>query len=146
MSNEPPDSVTKASIWYYAVAALVFLAGLGWFVVSLGSLDDALTQVIIPGQSELTLTDPGEYAIYHEYRSVVAGKIYSTVQEDISGLRYSLTSKATGEEIRLSRPSTRSTYSLSGPAGVREGVSMLQLLSSQLSQGFPTSCLVSILP
>lgn len=109
------------SRWYYGLAALVFVCGWVFFGLflfkNLSGLSDKLQQVVVPGKAELTLRNPGEYTIYHEYRSVVGSKIYST-EESLSGLECALASKTTGQTVRLSRSSVSSSYSVGGRSGV----------------------------
>jgi hypothetical protein len=109
------------SRWYYGLAGLVFVAGWVCFALflfkNLSGLSDKLQQVVVPGKAELTLSSPGEYTIYYEYRSVVGTKIYST-GENLSGLECRLVSKATGSEVALSRVATSSSYTLEGRTGV----------------------------
>lgn len=38
-------------------------------------------QVVVPGSSNITLSQPGKYTIFYEYRSVVGNRIYSTGEE-----------------------------------------------------------------
>jgi len=76
-----------------------------------------MTQIVVPGQRELHLSETGQYTVFHEYKSVVGDKVYSG---SLSGLQCSLTSKATGEQIPLSPSSANSTYSM----GPRSGVSV----------------------
>jgi hypothetical protein len=35
-------------------------------------------QVVVPDSSNITLSQPGKYTIFYEYRSVVGNRIYST--------------------------------------------------------------------
>lgn len=46
---------------------------------------DSLTRIVVPGEAELDLTEPGSYTIYHEHRSVVDGQVFSSTA-DISSL------------------------------------------------------------
>lgn len=74
-------------------------------------------QVVVPGSSDITLPQPGEYTIFYEYRSMVDNRIYSTDQE-IPGIIVNIVSKDTGDEIPLSSPSTSSTYTIGGHSGI----------------------------
>ena len=38
-------------------------------------------QIVVPGSSDITLPQPGEYTIFYEYRSMVDNRIYSTDQD-----------------------------------------------------------------
>lgn len=74
-------------------------------------------QIVVPGSSDITLPQPGEYTIFYEYRSMVDNRIYSTDQ-DIPGIIVNIVSKDTGDEIPLSTPSTSSTYTIGGRSGI----------------------------
>lgn len=121
MSNQ---NITP-SRWYYGLAIVVFIIGCSLFTLflfnSLRGLTEALTQVVVPVKSEITFPETGRYTIFYEYQSVVGNRLYYT-GEGLSGLHCTLTSKVTGYRIALSRPMTRSTYSL----GNRKGVSVLE--------------------
>jgi len=129
--------------WYYGLAAAVFVAGCVYFGVflwqNISRIGENLTQVVVPGKSQLTLSKPGKYTIFYEHQSVVGNKVYSTGQE-LSGLECSLVSMDTGAEIALSPSAMNSTYSL----GSRSGVSVFDFqierpgayeLSAQYSEG-----------
>lgn len=117
-----PKTKVKPSRWYYVLACLVLgtgLTGFVWFLFSgLSSLEGGLTQLVVPGDHELTLSEMGGYTVFHEYQSVVGNKVYSMAQGGLSGLQCSLAFKATGEEIPLSESTTNSTYSMGSRSGV----------------------------
>ena len=110
--------------WYYGLGGAVLVAGCVYFGVflwqNISRIGENLTQLVAPGKSQLTLSKPGKYTIFHEYQSVVGNKVYSTSRE-LSGLECSLVSMSTGDEIALSPSAMNSTYSL----GSRSGVSVL---------------------
>ena len=111
----------KPSRWYYGLAIVIFIIGVSLFTLflfnSLIGLTGALTQVVVPANSDILLPETGKYTIFYEYQSVVGNRLYFT-GEKLSGLQCTLTSKVTGYRIALSRPRTRSTYSLGGRKGV----------------------------
>ncbi len=115
----------KPSRWYYGLAIVVFIIGGSLFTLflfnSLSGLTGGLTQVVVPVKSDITFPETGKYTIFYEYQSVVDNRLYFT-GERLSGLHCTLTSKVTGYRVALSRPLTRSTYSLGG----RKGVSVLE--------------------
>lgn len=106
---------------WYAIAALIFLAGMGIFGVFLFTqirgLTQGLQQVVVPGEAELVLEEPGSYTIFHEHQSVVDGRYYSSPDE-ISGLEVRVVSITTGEPIALRAPGASTSYSLGGRSGV----------------------------
>ena len=89
-------------VWYF-IAALIFLAGLAamltLMVEQLSGIGSRMIQVIVPGQSELTLDKAGTYTIFHEYRSTVGTRVFAV--ETVSGLSVTVRSKATGEDVLL---------------------------------------------
>ena len=94
-------------------------------------------QVVVPGSSNITLSQPGKYTIFYEYRSVVGNRIYST-SEGIPGLQVNLVSKDTGDEIPLSSASVNMTYTI----GSRSGIGLFDLVIDQpgtyeLSASYP---------
>lgn len=115
------DGEEGPSRWYYGLAAAVLVGGFVFFGVflwkNLSRIGENMIQVVVPGKSQLTLTQPGKYTIFHEHRSVVGNKIYST-GEDISGLECSLVSTPAGSEIALTPSTVSSSYSIGGRSGV----------------------------
>jgi hypothetical protein len=102
----------------YVLAAICLLAGLavaGWLGWSaFAALQNALTRVVVPGTSTLTLDQPGNYTIFHEAESVVDGKLYSV--QTISGLRVTMTSED-GTPIDVVVPGMSSSYAIGGHSG-----------------------------
>src|SRR4051812_32706950 len=77
---------------------------------------DRMIRVVVPGTAELTLAG-GVYTIFHEYRSVVAGRSYAV--DGISGLLIDLRERRGGAEIMLN-----SAPGLSYSQGDRSGRSL----------------------
>src|SRR6185312_10238567 len=105
-------------IWYAVGIALIAatLAAAGYYILhQVTAIADRLIQVVVPGQATLTLNESGTYTIFHEYRSVVDGKIYAA--GGLSGLRVTVTSPG-GTDVPLTRPGATSRYTLSSRAGV----------------------------
>ena len=120
----------RPSRWYYGVAVLVFflgVAGFAWLLFkNLSGLGESLRQVVVPGKADLVLTEPGDYTVFYEYRSVVGSKVYST-EKGLSGLECTLAASNSGSKLVLSPASSSSTYTLGG----REGVSMFEFRVAQ---------------
>jgi len=104
---------TKPSRWYYGLAAL--LPVLGCLITTAiiyqgfpnlpGTLETIdvhnMTQVIVPGSTDITFPKKGAYAVYYEYRSLVDG-VQSINSKTPPPLICSLTSKVTGKEVGVS--------------------------------------------
>ena len=115
--DAPPSGPSRL---FYALAALVGAAGLAYFAVFLvqgiGELSFGMTQVIVPGEQEIVLPEPGDYTIFHEYESVVDGKVYSG-PAGLAGMQCTLRSKATGSTVPLEKPAGQSTYTINDRSG-----------------------------
>lgn len=109
------------SRWLYVIAAAIIVVGTVFFVIflfsSLQNIAGNLTQVVVPGTKALEFTEPGDYTIFYEYKSVIGNKIYAT-GDDLSGLECNLVEKATGRSIALAPTTTNMTYSTGGRAGM----------------------------
>ncbi|WP_216830396.1 hypothetical protein [Alkalihalobacterium elongatum] len=92
------------------IGSLIFVAML--FLVFLDDSEDV--RVIVPGMEELVL-ESGNYTIFHEYRSIVDGKIYHT-DHNIQGLGVLIYDPSTDIPVPLQH-SSGSTYSTNGIEG-----------------------------
>lgn len=105
---------------YYALAALIFLAGASlsaWFLFSsLTSMGGQLQQFSAPGSAELLLQNRGEYTIFFEEETYFNGTFYSA-EENISGLRLEVSERDSGQKLPLRYPAGSFTYSLGGRTG-----------------------------
>ena len=112
---------TGPSRVYYGFAAVIFIGGWVLFALfllrSLSKLPEKLQQVVVPGKTDITLAKAGSYTIYHEYRSTIGSRVYSSPRR-VSGLQCRLVSEVTGAEIPLSTPLGSSHYSYGSRAGV----------------------------
>lgn len=105
---------------WYAVAVLVFLAGMTVFALflfaRLSKLGDDFVRVTTPGQAELSL-DPGAYTIFHEQGGMTDGTGGGVITAgDITGLRISVQNPGTGTAVPL-MASAGSRYTLDGRSG-----------------------------
>jgi len=94
-------------------------------------------QVVVPGSSDITLSQPGKYTVFYEYQTMVGNRIYST-GEDIPGIQVNLVSKESGDEIPLSSASVNRTYTI----GSRSGIGLFDFAIDQpgtyeLSSSYP---------
>lgn len=95
--------------------------------------------MVAPGETDLTLREPGSYTTYYEYQSTFGDKVYST-DENISGLACVLISKANNSRVTLLPPTIKSAYGYPH----RSGRSILAFKIDQpgcytLSAGYPKS-------
>jgi hypothetical protein len=105
---------------WYVVAVLVAVGAIAaavWLAVSrIGGMADGLVQVVVPGSADLMLDKPGTYTIFHERVSQAGGRLYTS--ESISGLRVTVRSGKTGNDVALRRTATSSQYNLGGRSGI----------------------------
>jgi hypothetical protein len=96
-----------------------FLIGGGFFVYTLFHglmhLTDSLTQIVVPGSTELNLKR-GRYSVFLEEQSIVNGKIYSTTQS-IDGLTCRVRSVQNGAAVAIEKASMSASYSVNGRSG-----------------------------
>jgi hypothetical protein len=104
---------------FYVLAGLIFVTGLGVFFFFLFSaimgMGKELIPIVVPGSKDLELKKPGNYTIFHEYRSVIGNKVSAAM--DLSELKVSVVSQATGKEISLGPVMGNYTYKFSGRSG-----------------------------
>lgn len=107
--------------WWYVISVLIFIIGISafvlWLVKGISGITNGSQQFVVPGKSEIFLSEPGKYEIFYEYRSVVNGKVYLT-EENLSGLQCTLKDRATDQFVPMGNPSINSNYSLGGRAGI----------------------------
>jgi hypothetical protein len=110
----------QPGIWYYGLAVLIIFIGFAAFA---GSIYDGITnaergllQMLVPGESDLFLREPGEYTVFYENNSRFGGKFYST-GEPISGLEVNVREKATGQYLATYPAKSDFTYNLGGRSG-----------------------------
>jgi len=117
----PPVAAKPPTRAWYIVAGLLAIAAVvasSLFVIyRVYGLSSRLQQVVVPGEASVTLTQPGNHTIFHEYNSVIDGKVYAA--PSIAGLKVTLVS-ADGSPVRLGSPTATSRYSFAG----REGISV----------------------
>jgi len=92
---------------WYVVAALIAIAGwaaMAVFLVSrIGDSTDRMMRVLVPGQQEIYVKEPGTYTIFHEYQSTFEGRVYDVAT--VSGLSVAVRTVPGGEEVPLSTAS-----------------------------------------
>lgn len=75
-------------------------------------------QVVVPGMHEIELSEPDQYTIFYEYRSVIDSKIYMTGEALPAELLVILYHRAGDKEVDLKQPSMNNTYNMGGRAGI----------------------------
>ncbi len=117
MDNNPNADSTG---WYFGLGIAAMLAGLGLFVYFLLTgifhITDNLTQIVVPGEADLTLQANLKYTVFLEQQSVVNGQIFSVTQS-LSGLTCHLGDQSGGAEIPIRPSQTSLTYNVNGRSG-----------------------------
>ena len=93
-----------AAIALLVVAVTVFVTGI---IPALGSGQ----QFVAPGAKTLTIDEPGEYVIWHDFVAVFEGLSYSSAPGLPAGATISVTNDQTGEELTLGKGATASETS-----------------------------------
>ena len=123
--NGNPDA--DPSPGYYGLGVAVILAGVGLFVyfllTGLFHITDNLTQIVMPGEADLSLQGNLNYTVFLEEQSVVNGQIFS-VRETITGLTCHLREQPAGTEIPLRASRASMNYNVNG----RSGRSLLEFI------------------
>src|SRR5262245_38697010 len=73
--------------WYVVAVVVALATGAAMTLFLMFRIDDAtarMLRVLVPGQADLVLKEPGTYTIYHEYRSTLEGRVYNV--DAVSGL------------------------------------------------------------
>ncbi|MBI3272116.1 MAG: hypothetical protein HYZ53_24185 [Planctomycetes bacterium] len=114
MSSSSPAGPAKiAAAAGLLVLGLALSAVAGWRgYARMTAWVTGLARVVGPGRAEVTLARAGTYTIYYEWASTLGGRTVRGPFEP-PPLRCSLTSKATGQEVRLEAPSSKVTYEFS---------------------------------
>jgi hypothetical protein len=102
---------------WYVVAAVVALAAwttMALFLVSrIGDSMGRMMRVLVPGQTDLLLKEPGTYTIFHEYQSTFEGRVYDV--PSVSGLTIAV--RSGGANVPLARSTSNTRYSVGSSAG-----------------------------
>jgi hypothetical protein len=119
MTHHNPSTTVRppGRRWYVvaAVAAVVGWTAMGVFMVSrLGGSAGRMMRVVVPGQADLSLKEPGTYTIFHEYQSTFEGRAYSV--DAVSGLKITVRARPSGQVLPLQN-AVGSSYSVGAQAG-----------------------------
>jgi hypothetical protein len=85
----------------------------------LGGSAERMIRVLVPGETEIRLNEPGTYTIFHEHQSTFEGRVYNV--ENISGLEITVRPSVGGAALPL-KGGTATNYSV----GSRSGRSLFQ--------------------
>lgn len=108
----------KPGRWRYGLAIALMLVGTFAFLLAfevLKTTTEDMVQVIVPGESTITVEEPGDFTIFYESQSTVDGRVFST--GDLPGINIEIRSNATGEPVSIKKPSATTSYSLGGRSG-----------------------------
>ncbi|MFO8058094.1 MAG: hypothetical protein R6V10_12425 [bacterium] len=109
----------KPGLWPLIPGGLIILIGIGGFVFflfsSITGITDSLTQVLVPGEKRLTLTESGNYTVFIEHKSVYQGRVYTAGGS--SGLQLTVTAEDTGRELEVKPAASSATYNVGGRSG-----------------------------
>jgi len=108
-----PLEPTRPSFWYVVFGFVIGLMGSGlfiWFLYNgITHLADDYQQFIIPGMATIEFDEPGNYTIFHEYRSTVGERQFNS-DADIQDFNFRLTNLKSGREIVLKHSRTNASY------------------------------------
>jgi hypothetical protein len=110
----------RPSRWWYGAAAVVLVAGAAICIALIfrivTQMEKGVQRVIVPGQGELALQEPGSYEIYYEYRTTVGDRVFMT-GEELPELECHLVAKGTNAKVALAAASASTSYELGSHAG-----------------------------
>jgi hypothetical protein len=122
--------VKRPSNAWYGLAGAFLVAGIAVFIWLIASgvtgMQTGFQRGVVPGKIELQVGEPGTYVIYHEYQSVIDGKIF----RNASGhppLAVEVISRESGATVDLQAATMNSTYTINS----RSGRSMLSFEADQ---------------
>jgi len=114
-----PGRSRKPGIALYVLGGLVIavtVAAFALFLVTrLMGITDALTQVLVPGRTVLTLDEPGTYTVFHEHRSFYEGRSYTGT--DVSDLFCEIGPEDGEGDVELDSVAANMNYSIGSRAG-----------------------------
>ena len=100
------------------ISGLLVIGGIAVVFYFIFNLVEAMPQTVVPGQSEIELSEPGDYTIFYESPSVVDGRKIVGPSQFPADLTLSVTDLKTGAEIPLSGTGmTTMSYDYGGRSG-----------------------------
>ncbi|OGC41233.1 hypothetical protein A2Y85_02170 [candidate division WOR-3 bacterium RBG_13_43_14] len=114
------DSEGKPGRIWYLVAAIVAVSGIILFVVLLFSglknMNKGMTQMVMPGNHDITLEKDGKYTVFYEHRSVIDNQVFVT-SENLSGFQVFVVDKQNQKPVAVIPTTVSSNYTMGGRAG-----------------------------
>ncbi len=114
------DNNKKPGRIWYMVAVIVAVSGIILFAVSLfgglRNMSRSLTQMVMPGNHDMTFEKKGNYTIFYEHRSVIDNQIFVT-REDLSGFQVFIVDKQNQQAITVNPAAVSANYSMGGRSG-----------------------------
>jgi hypothetical protein len=114
-------SNVRPSRWYYGFGILIIaLAGaysLSTAFSTFSEMQNQLQQFLVPGSTELSQAESGEYVIFYESESEFQGNVYLT-GESKPGLQIEVKNKTTGSRVATYILPGRTSFSMGGRSGV----------------------------
>ena len=107
---------------WYLVGVLIIIGGTAAGII--GAFNDVgglvhsverFSRFAVPGSENVTVTKPGTYVVYYEYKSVLDGEIFSTAEQ--TDVICSATRLLSGVEIPIEPASLSAQYQAGGRAG-----------------------------
>ncbi|MHC4344125.1 MAG: hypothetical protein ACYSUP_05520 [Planctomycetota bacterium] len=115
------DKITPSGGYYILSAAIASFGAILWlvfFFILFFSITESIIQVVVPGVHRLKLPSPGQYTIYHEYRSVVGSRSFATDKNVALHLVCSIEPADRAGEIAVSATSPHAKYEIDGRRAV----------------------------
>lgn len=107
-------------ILMYILGTCIIITGIVVFVIGIVNMivgaDDSSSRFIVPSDTTIEFEESGRYIIYYEYDSAFNGTIYTTGDEDLTGLSVWLYDDS-GEDIPIGYSTINSTYTINSRSG-----------------------------
>jgi hypothetical protein len=90
-----------------------------YWIARVAEFDAQFQRCVMPGTSSITINEPGEYTVYHEYSTAYAGRSYRNA-EDLGDMQLSVKVKSSGQAVTVTKVKNEENYS----SGKTQGVGM----------------------
>jgi hypothetical protein len=142
-------------IVFYTLGGAAIFAGVALFVINIfnlvTSIDSQSTRFAVPGRCEARLEKDAKYVIYYEDQTTFDGKMYSTSNADVSGLRITVMNEDTSQPIDIHSPVISSTYDINGRSGrsifeLKADKQMNMIIEAEYTQNEGPEVILNIAP